>query len=163
LRGPADAVQQIRHPARGVGHPEQPPDQDRDPVQGPTLIDPAMRGGATVELGDQPGELGSSSMLTAPPASREANAVRPPLLKARRHARTDFGITHSRAAISVEARSCSNRSAACPRNRSRAALSERSAHHHRRISWVRRRPRPALDHAGTPGVINKPNPGTSVL
>ena len=74
--GPADAVQQVGHPARGVGHPEQPPDQESDPGQGPALIDPAVRGGTAVEFGDQPVELGVIQLAHRP--TRAARRQRRP-------------------------------------------------------------------------------------
>ena len=63
----------------------------------------------------------SVSLHTAPPGPREANAGLPPAIQARRHARTDFGLTRRRAAISPVGSCSSSSSTACNRTCSRAA------------------------------------------
>ena len=86
LRGPADPVQQIRHPAQGVADPEQAADQRRDPGQGPPLIGgpvgPLLRGRAPVQLVGEPVELGVAEL-----AHRPARAAGGQRRRARRRSR----------------------------------------------------------------------------
>ena len=163
LRAPADAVQQVGHPARGVGHPKQPPDQHGDPVQGPTLIDPAVRGRTMIELGDQPFELGIIQLALRPTPRRETPT--PPGPRRSRPAATR-GPTSGSPATGRRSQSRPRPARTCPRPAHVPVpgrrVPERSGHHHLRTPCPRRRPRPARDHADTPDVINKPNPSTSI-
>ena len=73
LRRPAQPVQQIRHPTRGVPVAEQAMDQLRDPGKGPPLVlHPAVRGRASLQL-----DLQTFRLAVAELTRKAAGPLRP--------------------------------------------------------------------------------------